>query len=408
MSAQQGDQQLFYKLIKKQRQQSSSSIATIDFGPGKSQLDGWADYFEDLATPSNNPLFDATYHQSRELQFLLLQQQEAHKCIDLDIGVDRSRVVRHILSLKNNKAADLYGITAEHLKLASPLISTVLSSLVNSIITSQKLPHQFKIGQVTPVLKKGKPAADPNSYRRITVNSILGKVAEKEMTQRTKLALASSHSALQFGFTENCSAANCALVVSEAIAEGLDQKRPLYVTMMDARKAFDVVWHSSVLVAMNEQGVTGPLWNLFVDMYGSVTSKIKLNGQLSRVIKERQGIRQGGLSSTECFKARANNVLGHLSQLPDSMHIGSISIASPTCADDTCLLSFTRIGAQTAINVAQDDANRERYEFSATKTKTILCNANFTAEEAEAILPLQLNGATLAYTEQETHLGQKQ
>ena len=174
---------------------------------------------------------------------------------------------------------------------------------------------------------------------------------------------------------------------------------------MDARKAFDVVWHSSALVALNEQGVEGPLWRLYVDMYESVSSQVKVNGQLSRVIKERQGIRQGGLSSTEIFKGRANNLLHQLAKLPDCMRVGSISVSSPTTADDTCLLSHTGIGAQTAILVAQDDANRERYEFSTTKTKTLLCNSSVNAETANEAIPLQLNGSTLAYSNSETHLG---
>lgn len=52
------------------------------------------------------------------------------------------------------------------------------------------MPLQFKKGIVTPILKPEKPAKDPNSYRRITVNSIIGKIVEKEMLIRTQDAQA--------------------------------------------------------------------------------------------------------------------------------------------------------------------------------------------------------------------------
>lgn len=165
--------------------------------------------------------------------------------------------------LKNGKAADRYGLTAEHLKYASPQITTVIAALTNQVLHRNKLPSQCRIGKVVPVLKKGKPAHDPNSHRRITINSMIGKIIEKEVVSRAKPILKEQQHKLQFGFTEKCSPSNCALIISEAIAEAKDLNRPLYITMMDAKKAFDVVWHESVLTSLHEQGIQGPLWKIY-------------------------------------------------------------------------------------------------------------------------------------------------
>ena len=77
MDAHEGDRDTFYKLVKRQRGTGSKPLATIDFGEDKDQLEGWATYFEDLATPVEKPNFDSDYKQSRELMFHLLQQHEA-------------------------------------------------------------------------------------------------------------------------------------------------------------------------------------------------------------------------------------------------------------------------------------------------------------------------------------------
>ena len=168
-----------------------------------------------------------------------------------------------------------------------------------------------------------------------------------------KPILSKSQNPLQTGFTEKCSPSNGAVLITEAIAEATEQKKELYIVTLDARKAFDVVWQESALIAMSEQGITGRIWMAFVNMYDRVTSKVCINGQLSREIKETFGIRQGAESSTEVFKCRTNILLNELCQQPDGLHIGYINIAAPTCADDVCLLSASYVGTQTLINIAE-------------------------------------------------------
>ena len=104
--------------------------------------------------------------------------------------------------MKNGKAADLYGITAEHLKLAPPIIIPLLRIIINRTLADQKIPTQYKTGVTAPMLKPSKPPKDPNGYRRITVNSMLGKLTEKEILLQTKEAQKGRHGKLQFGFQE--------------------------------------------------------------------------------------------------------------------------------------------------------------------------------------------------------------
>jgi hypothetical protein len=63
------------------------------------------------------------------------------------------------------------------------------------------------------------------------------------------------------------------------------------------------------------------------------------------------------------------------------------------------------IAAQTSIKLAKQDANMERYEFSSTKTKTVIVNMSLTPEEASQSMPLLLNSSAIDYSKSETHLG---
>lgn len=390
---------LFYKLVQRQRGGVKQITKSIDFGEeAVSQHEGWAQYFEKLATAEDLPHFDNDHAERMKSKLHLISLQgDTRKDPE---PVSEGQIVKHIKALKNNKAADAYGLTAEHVKLASPEVVTILTVLTNSIFKSKKLPDQFKIGAIVPALKKGKPPKNPDSYRRITIASNIGKIVEKEIMTRTKPLTNAVQDPLQYGFTEGSSPSLCALVLSEAIAEAKDRKTPLFLSFLDSSKAFDMVDHTCLLNALYDSGVREHLWYLYQDMYTQVTAKVRLCGKLSRAINEGRGIRQGGETSTEAFKAKDNPFLKKVREHPASFRIGATPVGIPTVADDNCMLAETHTGAQTQLLVAEHNAKLNRYIFSTTKSKVILVNGHDSAK-----LALSFNDKEIEYSGTETHLG---
>jgi hypothetical protein len=139
-------------------------------------------------------------------------------------------------------------------------------------------------------------------------------------------------------------------------------------------------------------------------MYGEITARVKHSGELSRLITEKQGIRQGGLTSAEAFKAKSNSFLNSVRCHPDSFRIGSIPVGIPTVADDNCLIANSKTAAQTLIYIAEKDAARDRYLFSTTKSKVVRLQERARVA-TEAPSPFVMNNSTLECSEQETHLG---
>ena len=78
---------------------------------------------------------------------------------------------------------------------------------------------------------------------------MIGKILEMTLVAPVKETIGPKLNKLQRGF-----------ILSECIAEGLDQRQTLYVTFLDASKAFDVVWHESMLNKLYDLGITGKLW----------------------------------------------------------------------------------------------------------------------------------------------------
>ena len=398
MRAETFDKNLMFKLINKQRK-AQRSDQPIDFGkPNVDAEDGWVEYFKALSTPNDEEQFDSDFQQATELALLLIPDSLEAFGSTVD-PISESTIKSHLKSLKNGKAPDTYNLTAEHLKNATPYITNVLTKLTNDIFLRKKWPDKFKLGVITPVPKKGKNPKLPDSHRRITVSAIASKIVEKEMVNKTEENKIGSD--LQFGFIEGSSSTNCAFVISEAIAEAKCHNQPLYLTLLDARKAFDTVWHPSMLVSLFDDGIDSPLWDLFKDMYTDIRSVVKINGSLSQEFTEEQGIRQGASSSSGIFRRRGTKFIDKVASLKESFRIGTIEVGSPTCADDTMMISTSRMGAQLQINLAEYDANCHRYQFSDKKTKVVLMNAKASSEPK----PLTLNGNNIDYSKEEKHLG---
>ena len=401
MNACQDDHTLFYQLVRRQRQDGLDGCATIDFklDPSNSntQTDNWATYFHHLATPATLPQFDEEYRRHIEIKHLLLQLLTPTSQF---VTVDDSRITKHIRGLKNNKAPDPYGVQAEHVKYAHESVYPIITGTINRILSTQVIPDTLKLGTITPVIKKKKPKHDPDSFRRITVNPVIGKILEEELVPHTNHAVKPNSSRNQFGFKEGVSCNNAGVLITEAMMEAKDAKSAVYVAYMDTSKAFDMVHHGGLMCALHNQGVHGALWKLYNSAYSNIRSQVKWQGELSDEIEEGQGIRQGAKTSTGAFNCKADPMLHKLCVHPDGYRIGTVNIGAVMVADDLALASRTQHGLQSLIHIAEHDAATQRYVFSDSKTKILTTNV---ADPPTG--KILLNGKPVGISKEEVHLG---
>ena len=85
--------------------------------------------------------------------------------------------------------------------------------------------------------------------------------------------------------TKHTSSVYAGLLLTEAIAEAIDLKKPLFAAYLDASKAFDVVWHDSMLRKLYLCGLQGKDW-LLMKGYTNMESMVKWEGSLSKSFQE--------------------------------------------------------------------------------------------------------------------------
>ena len=154
-----GNDKEFYCLIKQQRKTQDSSLPflTVEnkvLDSPEDICEGWATYFQDLATPSVNENFDDDLKElySGDTEHILNICNKMNQHIS---PATLEEVQYAIKRLKTNKAADYMDLTSEHLKYGGQYVEIYLLNLVNFIFASKKVPQVLKSGLITPIFKKG-------------------------------------------------------------------------------------------------------------------------------------------------------------------------------------------------------------------------------------------------------------
>ena len=157
------DTKIFYKLVNQQRSTKNTATEVLHFEDQTfSSTEGiasaFSDHFQKLATPAESEVFDENYTNQVTFDKLLMESMAAEQPRN-DKPVSPKEVFNIVRSFKLNKAQDVFGLSAEHLKNAPDELFPVLASLMNSILQTGHIPPQLKQGILTPVLKKKKDAS---------------------------------------------------------------------------------------------------------------------------------------------------------------------------------------------------------------------------------------------------------
>ena len=408
MDASSGDSQLFFRIIRKQRSSMSrvtKELVLDDVTYTEDLADIWAMHFSKLATPTDSSKFDSEYAKQVEEDIIKIEDTARKNLRPLSIPITDLEVNEAIGKLKLNKAKDEYDLTAEHLRNARDEIVPFLTQVINVILNEARMPNIIKGGVLRPILKKNNKYNIPTNYRGITITAIIGKVLDYIHLKHQKVAIHNQHR-LQFGFIEGRACTGAALLLSEAIYESKDNKQPLYVGVLDVAKAFDVVYHPSLLRKLHIQGLRENWWLLKQDMLKGMYSRVLWQNELSNKFTILQGNRQGAYGSPNEYLSYQYDELDMLDSNRSGTYIGAIHVPAPTCADDTVLLANHIHDLQSQLLITENYSKQERFELQITKTS--ITNMNSSSPENENIKkkqPWSLNEEKVSVTDEFTHLG---
>ena len=187
----------------------------------------WTSHFSNLATRQEPEETVAEYDNIIKEDLLVMNWLAEN---NTRTPIQQNEVTAALLKLKYNKAADIHGLKAEHLRNASYTLPGILTDMFNAEI-SHGLSTYMRNAYIAPIHKKGKDPLNTDNYRGITITPILSKMMEHIFLNRIKDTL--QQNPLQFGFTKGLSPTLAVLCVTEIISDAIDNSSSLYLLALD-------------------------------------------------------------------------------------------------------------------------------------------------------------------------------
>ena len=312
-----------------------------------------------------------------------------------------SELKRSMRKLKNHKSPGPDHIHNEMLKHLGLIGRTAILCLINLTWRTGNIPKAWRNAILTPILKKGKPQDDFNSYRPISITSCLGKLAERMVNGRLYWWLETSDqlSKYQAGFRAGCRTEDQLFRLSQRIIDGFQEKKHTTAIFVDLKQAYDRVWRKGLLLKMQDAGIHGKIYQWLKFFLIDRTIQTKLNDGISSKEILEEGLPQGSPLSCTLF-------LLFINDLPDL-----ISLEKALYADDLALWHTSKHPTVSRRRINEELVRLGEYcdewKLKINYTKTVYTVFTLSPKVAKQKQAITIQGHQLEKDENPTYLGVK-
>lgn len=263
------------------------------------------------------------------------------------------------------------------LKTCSLEIAPILSKLYRLCLRTSSFPNAWKEANIQPIPKKG-ATSEPSNYRPIAITSTLSKVFEIILNKHIVKHLETNSliNDKQYGFRHERSTVDILTLLTHNFFQSTDLHGEVHTIALDISKAFDRVWHRSLLSKLPHYGLAS-----FVPLISSYLKnrkiRVMVDGLYSDFHPINAGVPQGAVLAPTLFLIHINDLL---SITQNSVH--SYADDSTLHSSFTFNASFTKHDVSnsklnTVISLNQDLTKIKEWgqnnlvSFNAEKTKYI-------------------------------------
>ncbi len=163
------------------------------------------------------------------------------------------------------------------------------------------------------------------------------------------------------------------LITKEIIQLAKVTRKPLYIVFLDVTKAYDKAWLDAIMYVMHKEGVTTNLWTIIRKLNQNLTARIRTKDGLTRAIKIKDSIRQGGVLSVAQYALLMDEISKELNKVTKGVKMPNSDriIADLLWVDDVALFSTDEKVLQEMLDITDETAKRYRIEFGKEKSKVL-------------------------------------
>lgn len=269
----------------------------------------------------------------REVQNSLRDRLSTQDAESLIADVTAQEIRSAMKKAQENKSPGADGLPIEFYKQFWYLLENCFLEICNEIKDGQNIPEGFNEGVIV-LIPKEYPCNNMNKIRPISLLNTDYKIVARVMAARIKQVL---HKIIHVSQT--------AAVPGRTILESLTDYRELIsycsvirptaaILSLDLNKAFDRIRHPYLLGVMTHLGFGEKFVHMIKNLLKNATSKININGHLTKPVPIEKSVRQGCPLSMTLFVIAVDPLLRRLSERLQGINIYGNTVKCIAYADD--------------------------------------------------------------------------
>ena len=211
-------------------------------------------------------------------------------------------------SIQPKKSAGPDGIPGVIAKICILTIPHILQNIINSSLSTGRIPERLKNADVIILHKKGEKS-NPNNYRPISLLNSFSKIVEKTVSAQLSKHLNDNNILYkhQFGFRKSHSTIHALTHFLHKHEEFTGEKKKIAAIFIDLCKAFDTCNHNIILKKINILGIKDNELSWFKNYLKDRKQRVKINNTYSEFQKINIGVPQGSILGPLLFSIYIND-----------------------------------------------------------------------------------------------------
>ena len=228
-----------------------------------------------------------------------LEHCQRCSCEFLHFSLPSDEAVKSVIVKAASKHCDLDPAPSWLLKLSINALLPVVSRIVTWSLESSTVPDEFKVAQVSPLLKKaGSDTELLSNYRPVSNLAFLSKITEKVVAQQMTSYLKENNleELLQSSYKKGHSVETALVKVQSDIMLATDMGLLVVQVLLDLSAAFDTIDNSILLHRLKYRfGVSGPALEWFASYLSERYQYIRIGNITSSKRQIPSGVPQGSV-----------------------------------------------------------------------------------------------------------------
>ena len=384
------------KLQQEEAMQKMEEFWTQIYQKHENQIDeAWNEevrqrYAEDISQMTNNILID-------DMTFSEVLREHMDMAMTLDVSremqpmefpiITEQEVKSTLRSIKNNKAAGNDNLKPELYKclVNNDYCIKELTRCFNIMMNDKLLPEEWKSSITKMIPKTARPTV--KDFRPIALLNCSYKIFMSIMKEKIEKQLLDNEAMkeTQSGFTKGGRTEDNVLILQYCIEESFKNKKPLIITAIDFKKAYDSIKRDSLVKALLKYKVHPLMIDIITEIYKDDKTTLTLSNNIKLDINITSGIRQGCTGSTTLFKLITYVIIQKLEQRRNGFSNDKINLNTLFFADDGLQLSQSLEQAAENLRFLTQISRECGLELNKDKSSVIIFNMYEQPEQVEGI-----------------------